>query len=329
MLKLFRNNQIYTAISVLIYSLPFFMSHFWENNPKTIATEDYPFLLSWLPNLCSWGHNFTGILFFVLLLVLAFWLNLVININRLGKRATYYTAISFILCAFAFPASDVISPALFSNFCIIAAIVQLYKAYEKKTSVLEVFNAALLGSTAALLYAPAVWYILFVALAWFILRTFNSKEFIILLIGFFVPYYLLGTYMYLNNRFLDWWQRDIAGSFGRLNFEMDITISFWISLGIWVFLLLFAVINLRGLKYKTTIREQKFIDVLLWLLIISCFTWIGQKHFGQEDLITIALPLSIFLSLNLQSFQNEKLSGYLHFLLFIAAIFAQYEAHIL
>lgn len=329
MLKLFRNNQIYTAVSVLIYGLPFFLSHFWETTPKTVAAEEYPFLLSWVPNICSWGHNFTGILFSILVLVLAFWLNMMVNINRLGKRATYYTAISFILCAFTFPASDVISPALFSNLCIVGTLVQLYRAYEKKTSVLEVFNAAFLGSLAALLYPPAVWYILFVAIAWFILRSFNTKEFIILLSGFFIPYYLLGTYMYLNNRLLDWWQRDIAGSFGSLGFDMDITVAFWISLGLWAFLLLISLINLRGLKYKTTIREQKFIDVLLWLLLISCVTWLGQKHFGQEDLMAMALPLSIFLSLNLQSFQSEKLAGYLHFLLFLAALFAQYDAHIL
>jgi hypothetical protein len=328
MLRLFRNNQFYTAILVFIYALPFFISKFVNDDfLKVENAVDYTFLLAWVPNFKSLGTVAESVLLFGMLLIQAFWLNRLINVNRLGKRATYYGSVAFLLCAFSFQGSVILAPALFANLSITLSLVQLFRAYEKKSSVAEIFNAAFFASLGALLNPAAIWYLPFIVISWFMLRAFNAKELIIIFLGLTIPYYLLGTYMFAFGNLSGWWSNDVIGSFGRTAFNVNLNLSFWISLGSWALLLLISILNFNTLKQKTTIREQKYIDVLFWLLIFSGLCWIGQKNYATSDFITFALPLSIFISLNLQSFKNDRFAELLHFLLLSAAIFAQYQSY--
>lgn len=325
MLELFKNNRIYTAVFVLLYGLPFFFAPLFGGSGADVTeAEAYPTLLRFIPSLTGLGTGFSALLFGALLLISAFWVNNVININRLGKRATFFASIALLLCTFLLPQSAALSPSFLASFALLASLLQFFRAYDKKNSVLEVFNAAFFAGLSGLLYPPGIWFGLFALFAWFILRTFNAKELIILLVGFLLPYYLCATYMYLNDRLLDWWSKEVAGSGFRPDFAFADSLALRISGVLFLLFLLLALFNLRALKYKTTIREQKFIDVLLLFLLISCLTWIGQKRFGPEDVAVIVLPMSIFLSLNLQAFKNEQIAEFLHLICYAAALFACY-----
>ena len=324
MLNFFRNNKLSASFLVTLYAVPFILSHYqtFKNSKQTIT--ELPFLFKSLPAWLTESFVLKESLLIIILFILSFWLNRIVNFNRLGKKNTYITAISFFIVFFVFPDFDIFSTALIASLFCLASIDQLFLAYEKKVSVSEVFNAAFLNSMAVLLYPAAVFLFIFLLIAWLILRTFNTKEFVILLSGFAIPLYLCATLYYMNNQLSEWLIHDFWERLGISNFNIELNFTFWIGLINFSLLTIFTIFNLNNLKTKTTIREQKYINVLFVLLLNSFLILIFQKNFTGSSLLFTALPLGIFLSLNLQSLKNERLAEIFHLYLWISVIFVQY-----
>lgn len=272
----------------------------------------------------QWGWG----LFFVLFIVQSIMVNGLVTEFRLAKRQTYLPSISFILCLFLFAGSDVLSPALIANFLILLALNNLYQAYDKKNSILEVFNAGFFVAIAALIYLPTLWYFLFILIAWFSLRSFNIKELIILLSALFSPLFLMGTWQFINNNLQNWWQSDFVSQWTASKGDFMLNIPFWISIALLASALIWSLLSIQRLKSKTTIREQKFINVLYWLLLTSVISLLGQRSFfmGQNmgHFALVALPLGILFSLHLQTISSNRLAGWVHFVFLLGVLIVQY-----
>lgn len=324
MLNFFRNNKLSASFLVSIYAIPFLLSHYQNNTNEVQQVEDLPFLLNSIPKWITGSALIKETLLIVVLFVIAFWLNRIVNYNRLGKKNTYLTAISFFLVFFIFADFDIFSTSLIAALFCLGTLDQLFIAYEKKVSVTEVFNAAFLNSMAVLFYPAAIFLFLFLLVAWFILRTFNTKEFIILLAGFLIPLYLTATFYYINNQLMLWIVNDFYGKLGFIDFKFSFGLSFWIGLINFGIITIFTLLNFNNLKNKTTIREQKYLNVIFIFWVSSFLIWIFQKDFSGSAYLLTALPSGIFLSLNLQSIKNERLAEFLHFYILISVLFVQY-----
>ena len=332
MLQLFRNNQFYTVFFVVCYALILAFNTYLQPIDNLSAQSDKAgFVLQGLMQ--SIQGRLALALFFILFLTQALLVNGLVFEFSIVKRNTYITSFVFILCLFLFANGDLLSPALLANFFIILALSNIYQAYDKKNSVIEVFNAGFFIALGALIYLPLLWYFIFILIAWFSLRSFNIKELLILISALLIPFFLLGTYQYVVGHFLDWWQSDIISKLKIGRFSLNQSPAFIISLSMFGLLLIWNVLGIQGLKQKTTIREQKFINVLYWLLFISVLSLSGQaSFFNAEDnghFALIALPLGILFSLNLQALQKNKLANIFHGLIFLAVIVVQYYAYIL
>jgi hypothetical protein len=326
-LQVFRNNQVYTIFFIVLYAIVLAASTWLQ---PIVSTPDQSaktgLLLGWLMRAIQ--GEFALVLFFIVFLLQSLLANGLVIEFRIAKRNTYITSVLFILCLFLFSSSDILSPALVANFFVIISLNNIYQAYDKKHSVIEVFNAGFFISVAALIYLPVLWYFIFILIAWFSLRSFNVKELLILILSLLIPFFLFGTYQYVSGHFLDWWQTDILAkcNIGTLSFDQNP--AFLVSLSMFGILLIWNVLRMQSLKNKTTIREQKFINVLYWLLLISVLSLLGQTSFfngaDMGHFALIALPLGILFSLNLQALQNNKLVNTFHWIVLLAVLFVQY-----
>jgi len=321
MLSLFRNNNFFTVILVLLYAAPLFYACF----NHTVDTVETPLFLKRIFQLTSDYKPINIIFFAAISISTSLWINHLINFYRLGKRQTYFTAISHILLSIIIKDAAHFSPVILSNLLLVASLFQLYASYEKKTSLAEIFNAAMFISIGVLLNEQMVWLLVFLILAWLTLRTFNLTEFIILMSAIILPFYLFGTYLFIVEKLNEWWFYEFLNSFGVTIFKFEMDVNFGLSLAALVLILLLSLLKFNALKAKTTIKEQKFINVLFILLICSSVSFLGIKNVQSSDFLILAVPYSIFLSLILQSIKKNRLAELLHLLLFLTAIFVQFN----
>jgi hypothetical protein len=320
MLQFFRNNQLHTAFFVIVAALPFLWASL--NSSESYLTDLPQFF-----NTINQNKSLAFSIFSIVLLFQAFWLNNLINYFRIGKKTSFYTAIIFVLLSLSFKTTALINPSLFSNLLAIAAVQQYFRAYDDKNTLKEIFNAAFYCSLAVVVNPECFPYLLFAIAAWLKVRTFTIKEFVILLLGIIAPFYLIGTYMYLNSNLLSWFSY-LGAHFGRISSTVETNLFFWITISGIGFLGLISLLNYSGIKAKTNIREQKYIDLLFFLLFFSGLFWIANSKIDMDSLRMLVLPLSIFISLNLQAIKNQRLCE-LQFLILIAiAIISNYGAQI-
>ena len=320
MLRFFNNNQLHTALFVILSALPFLLTKFdFQDNAAIVEPQFYEYI--------NQNKSFAFAIFALVLFVQAFWLNYLINFYRIGKKSSYYTAIIFLLLTLSFDVDKAISPSLLSNLLIIAALQQFFKVYDNKNTVKEVFNAAFLCSMAVILNPETLLYLLFAIAAWLKVRSFTTKEFVILLLGLIVPFYLFGTYMYLNDKLFESFTY-LTGHLGRIDTLIKPDLFFWISISGIGLLALLSIINYSGIKAKTNIREQKYIDLTFFLLFFSSLFWIVNSKIDMDSLRMLVLPLSIFISLNLQAIKNQRLCELQFFILIAIAIISNYGEQI-
>lgn len=316
MLSIFRNIQLRTALLYFMIAATLLFLKFYYlgiDVPESDNALNFVGFKGLANNYLSTAYVFFGLLH----ILQAFWINSTVNYFRIGKKTSFYTALFYTAFIFSFENLEIISAAIVAGFFVVISISEFYKSYDRKNSVKELFNAAMFIGIAVLIFPSNFFYIPFAFAAWLKVRTFNIKEFGVILSGLFVPFYLVGTYMYLNGELLNWMAK-IVKNFGPIVFNFEFNLFFIIGLSIWGLLLTLAIINYSGIKSKTNIREQKFIDLLFFLLIFSNLFWLFNKNSGIQDLILPAIPISIFISLNLQTIKNNRISE----LLFLSIILA-------
>lgn len=321
MLKIFNNNQIHTAFFVILTALPFLLARLYlQDMPITGLPQFFVYI--------NEQKSLALTIFSILILFQAFWLNSIINYYRIGKKTSFYSGIIFLLVYLSFNGNGIIGPSLFSNLFVIAAINQFFKAHDDKNTLKEIFNGAFFCAMAVVVNPETFPYLLFAIAAWLKVRTFSAKEFIILLLGIIAPFYLIGTYMYLNDKLLIWFVY-LFGHFGFISANFQPNLIFWVTISGIGFLGLISIFNYSGIKAKTNIREQKYIDLLFFLLFFSGLFWIMNRKIDVDSLRMLALPLSVFISLNLQAIKNQRLCELQFFLLLALAVFANYGKQIL
>jgi hypothetical protein len=320
MLRFFNNNQIHTAFFVILAALPFLISPLYIAEPASYNLPDFI-------DFFKLNSHLSLAIFSVLILVQAFWLNYLVNYYRIGKKTSYYSAIIFVLVTVSFNSKGVLSSSLFSSLLIIAAIQQYFKAYDNKNTVKEIFNAAFFCATAVILNPQTIVFLIFAIASWLKVRSFNTKEFFIILLGLLLPFYLIGTYMYLNDTLLKYINYQF-GYFALINTTINANLIFWMLISGIGLLSLISIINFQRIKAKTNIREQKYIDLMFYLLFFSCFFWIGNSKIDANSLSLLGLPLSVLISLNLQSIKNQRLAELQFFVLLAVAILANYGEQI-
>ncbi len=327
MLQLFRNIDFSVAIIAFIYFWVFYAANFFcvqpdlamlANNTNVISTfifngvEKSPFLVY--------------VIGFLSILWQSFLLNTLVNEFHLSKKATFITIPAAYIIIFAFGDNDFINPLLLSNNFLVLSLWFLFRTADKKAGLGDIYNSSfLLGLSCVIAWANFAFFPLYI-LALLILRGFDWREFLVLLAGFFSFFLLLFTYFYLYDSAGAWWVQDVAQHWAVANFDLNISITAWFSIVFFVGLGLFTFINLNNLQQKITLKEQKYIQIVILMLIFGGLSFLMQQNFNWYSLNIFFIPLTILLSLHLQAIKSNNTAEIVHLALFLLAIAAQYQS---
>lgn len=328
MLRLVQTNQLLVPPVLLLYAILLRLLSFWDSFQAPEPTHAPFFQQLLLPGLQQVGIP-TAVVALALVLLQAFFLNAIVNRYKLLGSTQYTVAMLYLLIASALPEFLVLSPALIANTFLLIALSEIFKWYRAHQAAPQLFNVGFWLSVGSLCYFPVVSYYLLAIVALISLRNFKLQEWLILSIGFLVPYFWMGTYAFwvdawpalFNNYlgdnvvWLDWHWSQIP----HLPFKTILLAG----LSLWV------VLSASQHFYKTSIQQQKNLNVFFWALFIGALGLFYQRAVGMDFFIYLSIPLALFLALNLHKIRRRWIAEVIHLLLFLTIIGFQYKDEIL
>lgn len=319
MLSIFRTNQLLASILlgfyILLLRVPAHL--FYEYAPPTnhglLADQIYQYI----------GHDTltAQIVAMLLLLIQAFYLNVLVSEHRLVQEVSLFPGLFYILVASLLPEFNYLSPILMANTFFIVALGAMLNTYKKIGTADRIFNVGFWLSVGSLFYASYVVLLIFALASLNILRKFRIREALMVLVGYLVPQWLIGAYLFWQGR-LEEAVRFQWGKLTFLHFETVEALSLYRSIGIFLLLLLVVLFSQRLYLFKQGMDAQRKISVVFWVLLVVAMTLLVQYQIGIEHLQILALPLGILLSINFIK-MPPRIAEVIHLLVLAGAILLQ------
>ncbi|MBK7871232.1 MAG: hypothetical protein IPJ74_11430 [Saprospiraceae bacterium] len=161
-----------------------------------------------------------------------------------------------------------------------------------------------------------------------VLRAFNIKEWLMVLIGFLVPYVIIGTYTFWIGQFDTLINLQFNRQYALLDFKTYEGYEVYFKIAFYDLFLLIAIFSYSLYVFKKVMQVQKKINVLYWGLFLSGFTLFFQSDIQLDHLLILAVPLGMMISLNFQSIANRWAETF-HLLILIIILFFQYQNFLL
>lgn len=324
MLQLFKNIDLSVILIAFFYFFVFYTANFICDLPPLSALSAHSTfitqsLYSFVDNIKFLQHLFI----IVSILWQSFALNSVVNEYKLTKKATFITLPAAYVIAFLFIDNDHLSSFLLANNFLVPSLWFLFRCYDKKSGLSEVFNCFFLLALSSLFSISFIVYVPLFLLGLLMLRGTQWRELLAACSGFFAPFFLCFTYFFINSS-ASIWLSNLFQNIGLASFNINFNVINSIAIINLVLISLFSIFNFSTLLQKTTIREQKYVQIIFLMLLFSLLTIFTQSQFNSHSFTILFIPLSILLSINLQSIKSNNTKELLYLYLFLIAIASQY-----
>lgn len=294
MVFLFRDRSDINLLFLVLLSVALHF-HVWVHPPLVIANESDGILAYILVHYVKQLHPIAlMILFQVIILSQAIWLNVLMSKLRMFQQVSYLPGLIYIILTALFPFWDVISAGLVINSLVIWILAKLLRLYDQNQPKSLEFNIGLILGCSILLYEPIAILIPVVLFALTIIRPFKLAEWLVLLMGVMLPFYFIFTYVILAGSFsdfthflprLDWKNPFVRPELNVILALISISIQLLIGLYYW-----------NDQKSRFIIQVRKYWGVLLLVLILTLFQPIifsAQALYASAIVLT---PLACFIS---------------------------------
>jgi hypothetical protein len=322
-LGFFRTNQLAANLFLIIYVLVLrtsglFATEVWEPSSAGVLSHvayNYVGTHGWLPDLIS----------LILVLLQALLLNILSARFRVSREVTMFPGLFYILLMSTLPSFLHLSPVLMGNTFLILAISNLFNAYNKSSVADSIFNIGFWIGVASLFYFSNFAFLLLAIFGLATLRNIRISEVLMIIIGMITPLFLTGTIFFISNDWSNFYQTTFLTEFNYWNFEWVEHWSNYVPVVLFGILILTVFGSANIYFQKQSIRSQKNIQILYYFLIISLLTVFIQKEVRVEQLLLLAIPLSLMLPLNFLEFRKREIGSGIHLAWLIGILFLQYR----
>ncbi len=294
MVFLFRDKSVVNIFFLLLLSLAVHL-HFFSAPPLVVANLHEGFiselLLKYIKPLPT---PILVLLYHALLLLQAFRLNNALNNLRMFQQQAYTTAMAYILFSGFFAEWCTISPALIANTLIIWIFLQLSKLYSHPSPKTLLFNVGLLAGVTILCYHPASILVCITFFALAVVRPFRPAEWLVLLMGLIVPFYFLGSYLYLTDSI-----GQLKLYLPAINFHLPLLKAdawFWVSFSSLIVSLLAGIYYWQLNSGRIIIQIRKNWGVMMVLLLLMLPIPFIFRNESMHAAVLILVPLAAYTS---------------------------------
>ena len=322
MLSIFRTNQSLSNIFVLLYLIVLRLSTFIH--PTLYVPKNQGVLSNWV---FDWIHPSTLMAHFfslVLVFVQAVMINGLIQRFRITSTGTLLPGVFYCLVTSFSPEFLTLSPLLLGNTFLILGVWRLFEVYKNPQCADTIFDVGLWVGVASLFQFSYAILIVWIVVGLAVLRGLNFKELFMAFLGFLVPSFLMGVYLFWTNQLPSFYQTHIGPQLGFMHLLGTLQSIDYIKVSIFGSLILLTIIMSGSFFSKRNISAQKFIEILFWLMIFAGLSLVFQSNLQIGSLLIFSVPLGILLSLSFLNMGSAAAEA-LHTLLFVGALLLQYE----
>lgn len=260
--------------------------------------------------------TFIGFLYISIVLLQAIRLNILLNEYRMFAQTGFTTAMSYVLLTGMFPEWASITPALIANSFVIWIFIQLTKLYNNPSPKSLLFNTGLIVGAAVLCYHSTALLLIIVLFALVIIRPFLLSEWLVLLLGVLLPFYIIGSLLFLNDKIALW--QTFVPHFQLTKPIITKNSWFWINVAIASILLVVGFFMLNNNANRMVIQIRKnwgVITVMAFIMIPLPFIFV------DAGMVATALSIVPFAAIISNAFVYPK-KMWLPNMLFLLAIVA-------
>lgn len=307
-----KNNIQASMIILIVFSVGLWACSFMFPTPYSIASigEEHVFYNLVFSNESSFLA--TQFITFFSIIIGAFFVNFIAINQEISSKTNYLPAFLYILFAYSATTNQYIEPILTANLFVLPAIYFITSAYRQDTALPAIFKAGLLLGLASFFYAYYILLFPIAVIAIIILRSFNWREWVLLIIGLLLPVYIYMCISYLNGH----GTFDILRIFknNMANFQKPVFSEYYLVFFIiTIFILILSIFHYISKGFGNKIKTVKIKYVILWLLFLSLIV-VFYRQTTDMVLLPCIIPLSIVIGDYLSEIKQLKIANTLLFL---------------
>jgi len=324
LLRVLKSNQPFIILLTLILPVLMWLKFLIFNPIQLVPPDasDMPFYYLVEKAIFSTGWSlFAPILAILLLITQAFLIIKLSDTYNILSIRTFLSGILFLLLSCSFVPSQHLQPVLFANVFFIIALDVLFASHSKENTLNIFFNTSLLISIGSLFYFNLSFYFLIIWVALLVMRPFLWREWLVPVLAFITPYFLVSAYYYLilNN---------LTGFFKILlhNLIVDINFPFKTLQLPYIVLFTFLLLIIALASYKIldmypnlSISARKYYTIFFWIFALSVLIFLLIPSTSVELLFIAAIPLSFLLSNYFINLKKKWIAEVI-FLIYVALI---------
>lgn len=307
-----KNNFQTSIIILIVFSVGLWACSFMFPTPYSIPSigEEHVFYHLLFSNETSFLSS--QFITFFCIIIGAFFVNFIAINQEIISKTNYLPAFLYILFAFSATTNRHIEPILIANLFMLPAIYFIASAYRQDTALSAIFKAGLLLGLASFFYAYYILLFPITVIAIIILRSFNWREWVLLIIGLLLPVYIYMCISYLNGygafTILHVFKNNMA------NFQKTVVSEYYLVFFIiTIFILLLSIFHYVTKGFGNKIKTIKIKYVILWLLFLSLIV-VFYRQTTDLILLPCIIPLSIIMGDYLSEIKQLKIANTLLFL---------------
>jgi hypothetical protein len=318
-ITIFRDKSIVAIFALVIVGLLIHLHVFLV--PVQLNAGSNSGLLSWLFQhyLTKLKPIFINVVYILLLLTQAVRLNIILNNNKMFGKASFTTALAFMILSGLFTNAYTFCPALVAASLVIWLFHNAMKLYNNAAAKILIFNIGFVASASVILYQPMLFVTITMLFAIAILRPFKTTEWLSFIIGIITPIYLLMAGLYLFDT-LPLLQKFIP----QIHFKIVINVNPWY----WMNVSTITLMAIAGLivwypnssRMVIQIRKNWILMLILFILLISSILLFNSSKYLPEILSII--PLAAFVA---NFFLYPQRTIFINLILILAVIMIVYN----
>ncbi len=322
-LQLFKSSQPLIAAFVALYAL--LMSAHLFIVPQT-GVEALPMgiLSQWIYQYIIPGTLLAKVVGVVLLFIQALLVNYVVNRFKMLPHRNWLPAVTYLLVMGFLQTSVGLTPVVMANTFLLIAIIELFKIYRSHKCADYIFNVGFWLAIGSLFYFSMSVFVIWGIIGLFLLRSSGLNDLLILLIGFFVPYLLLGTAYYWTDVLPQFWQYQFADNFSVTDWLVRKDLQLYLKPTITILGILFFVVLFGKVFARISTQAQKNYTLIYWTLVIGGLALMIQKDLNADHLAIVGVPLGILLATIWEKTKNTMTVELTHLVLLIGVLVYQF-----
>ncbi len=328
MISFFKSNNPGVVVFYLVYLVVFRLcfafiptdSSFVFAHSEPLSRWIFGLLKTPLTNYAWISPAISGLLCFVQALLI----NDIVNENKITTKKNYLAGMLFIVIFSFFKESLLLTPASLSLTFLILSTRKMFSLIKKEKAFGDVFDIGFLVAVAGLFYFPCMLFVLFAFIGLGIMKAFNYRDWVIVLLGFISPFIMVFTwYFWFDNT--PQLLKDIGNIHGHIWLAgMGLKPVDYLLFGSLILFMLAGFVLLPGALYSSLIQVRKFATALVTLIFMIIIAFGLQQTVHSSHWVLLSLPLAIIFSMVLMQIKVKYVSEVMHLILILLVLAGQY-----